>query len=49
MTSLAEIIARMEKEGRQPRILIDAHKETQAALEALASRIAALEKQQKRK
>lgn len=50
MTPLADIIAEMEKDGRQPRVLIDAHKETLAALEALAKRIATLEKlQQKRR
>jgi hypothetical protein len=50
MTPLPDIIAEMEKDGRQPRILIDAHKETLTALEALAKRIARLEKpQQKRK
>lgn len=49
MTPLPDIIAELEKDGRQPRILIDAHKETLAVLEALAERIARLEKPQKRK
>lgn len=43
MSSLTEIVDEMKKEGRQPRILIDAHETTLAALVALAKRVEALE------
>lgn len=42
--TLTDIIADMEKEGRVPKPLLDAHKQTLAALVALAERIEALEK-----
>lgn len=40
---LTEIIVEMEKEGRVPRISIEAHRKTLEALVALAKRLDAVE------
>ena len=47
--NLTEIIAEMEKEGRVPVIVIDAHKKSLEALVALAERLDKLERAEKRK
>lgn len=40
---LSQIVEEMEKEGRLPRLVIEAHKQTLAALVAMAKRVEALE------
>jgi RNase H-fold protein (predicted Holliday junction resolvase) len=49
MASLTDLIAEIEKEGRCPVLLIDAHKKTLEALVALAERLDKLERADKRK
>lgn len=49
MASLTEIVEQMEAEGRLPRPVIEAHRQTLAALVKLTERIEALEHKQPRK
>ncbi len=49
MTSLTETVDQMDAEGRVPRVVIDAHKQTLAALVELAKRVEELEKRVTRK
>lgn len=47
--TLTDIIAEMEKDGRVPVSILDAHKKTLEALVALAERLDKLERAEKRK
>lgn len=47
--TLTEIIEELEKEGRCPVLLLDAHKKSLEALVALAERLDKLERAEKRK